>query len=708
MTFFSDDQASELRELFFESTSENLQALNEEGLQLEQHPGDAEVVRRVRRTVHTVKGDSAAVGFTAISEVAHELEDALTPAVAERQGARLAEVVFAAADLFTDMLSAYRQGNTPPSGDAVLRMVRTLASAPASAAAPATVSAKAPSRFVWNEYERMVMFEAASQGRKVLQVSMALDPQCAIKAAALQMVKNALNELGMILAFSPDESSSVDSADAFEAAISSSFDRETIIRKCKIPSLIADVAVTPFVVHAEAPADTILELDDVAPDVPEPVALEEVHAASASTQATTHENTLRVNAARVDAVLNLVGELIIGKSMLTQTLNEFSKRFPKDTLRSKFSDALAFQVRVMNDLQKAVMKVRMVPVDQLFRRFPRMVRDVSKACGKEVELVMQGQDTDLDKSILDILAEPLAHLVRNAVGHGIESTDDRIAAGKDPRGTIGLNAYHQGNQVVIEVSDDGNGIDRAKLAAKAFELGLVTTDELGRMNEYEVLQLIFHPGLSTADQVTNISGRGVGMDVVKTVLDRLKGNVTIDTTPGKGTKFYLRVPLTLAIIKALLFRAANRLYAIPLATVVEITRAHETDIHMVDNCEVLKLRDKVITLVRLSRLPGNALVRGKKLFVVVVSVGERTYGLAVDNMVGEEELVIKAIDDNLVATELVSGASILGDGTVVLILNTPAVVARFSKAEIASAPATPTPTPKASVPSTPADWRAGA
>jgi two-component system, chemotaxis family, sensor kinase CheA len=390
------------------------------------------------------------------------------------------------------------------------------------------------------------------------------------------------------------------------------------------------------------------------------------------------ENLLRVDADRIDSVMNLVGELIIAKSMMHQAINDFEKRFPKDALKGRFSDAMAFQARIMNDLQKSVMKIRMVPVEHLFRRFPRVVRDVAKSCGKEVSLVMTGQDTDLDKSILDMLAEPMAHLVRNCVDHGIEPPADRINAGKPAQGKVQLKAYHQGNQIVIEVEDDGRGVDRNRLVAKAIDAGIINQSEAAVLSEQEALNLAFHPGLSTADQVTAISGRGVGMDVVKTVLDRLKGTVSIRSTPGKGTSFLLKVPLTLAIIKALLFRVDDRIYAVPLASVVEITRAERADVHTVDNHDVVQLRGEVLALVHLRGLTQEA-ARAQKMFVIITALGDRKFGLVVDQLVGEEELVIKALDDHLVATDLVSGASILGDGTVVLILNIASVVGKLGR-----------------------------
>jgi two-component system chemotaxis sensor kinase CheA len=267
------------------------------------------------------------------------------------------------------------------------------------------------------------------------------------------------------------------------------------------------------------------------------------------------------------------------------------------------------------------------------------------------------------------------------VDHGIEAPAERINAGKPAHGTVSLDAYHQGNQIVIEVSDDGRGIDRSKLLAKAVERQIVSAADAALLGEQDVLNLVFHPGLSTADQVTTISGRGVGMDVVKTVLDRLKGVISIRTTPDKGTTFLLKVPLTLAIIKALLFRVGQRIYAVPLASVVEITRTRPSDIHRVDNHDVIQLRDDVLALVHLSSLSPEPRDPGK-MFVVVTSVGDRKFGLVVDALVGEDELVIKALDDHLVATELVSGASILGDGTVVLILNIASVVAKLGRSQM--------------------------
>lgn len=680
MSFFPEERSSELKELFFETASELLQTLNEEGLRLEQHPGDAEVVRGVRRTVHTLKGDSAACGLEVLSTLAHELEDVLTPEVAATSGSKLAEIVLNAADLFAAMLAAYRVEARPPSPAAIREQIRQLVANPEPRH---IVPYKLSGHFAWTEYEQTAIEHARADGSNIYNIALAVDPNCPMKAAAMQLVKNVLCELGTVLAVFPDSSIPAEQVDVMEFAVSSLQRPEAFDKKCRIPSVISDVLVE---VSASADPGATHNGSEVEADDSGDVLGLEQHpelVASENSLPTPQSSTakLRVDADRIDAVLNLVGELVIGKSMLMQSIGEFEKRFGKDPLRTKFSDAMAFQARVLNDLQKSVMKIRMVPVEQLFRRFPRVVRDVAKTCGKEVTVQISGEETDLDKSILDALSEPLTHLVRNSVDHGIEAPEERVSAGKPAQGTVRLNAFHQGNQIVIECSDDGRGIDRYKLVSKAVEKGILTHDEAERLSDGEALHLVFHPGLSTAEEVTAISGRGVGMDVVHTVVEQLKGTVSINTTPGMGTTFLLKVPLTLAIIKALMFRASDRLYAIPLASVLEIARASSSDVHRVDQHEVMQLRDQVLTLVRMAQLVRRGPIPlNKKIFVVVVAIGDRKFGLIVDRLVGEEELVIKALDDNFASTEMVSGASILGDGSVVLILNLSTVVTRLGKA----------------------------
>jgi two-component system, chemotaxis family, sensor kinase CheA len=749
MTNTPDERGMELRELFYETSQELLQALNEEALKLEKTPGDGEIVRSIRRTVHTLKGDSAACGLRELSELAHQFEDALSLEAAASHAA-VAEIAFATADIFAEMIAAYRTDtklpatknlsqkieeltagpkNPKPAPDAktpipkkangkraaaktsagtpVPRAAAKKTSAKASVtrkratqtgrskgnesklATPRTTPAKTPSPAavaLWTEYEKLAMTHAQAQGQDVLHVVVKIDPHCAMPIAGRQLVHNAIGTMGPIIAVRPDAKSPA-ATKFIEFVLASMQSAEQIAAKCKIPTIVEEVTTELLLAASAAPQPATLKVPLAAPagelEPEQETGSSETSAAPvpavAGAAPAMQENILRVEAGRIDSVLNLVGELIIGKSMLQQALNEFSKRYPKELLRGKFADAMAFQARVLNDLQRSVMKIRMVPVDQLFRRFPRMVRDVSRQCGREVELAVSGQDTDLDKGILDAIAEPLTHLVRNAISHGIESAEERRRQGKPAQGVVRLNAYHQGNQVVVEVGDDGRGIEAQRIRAKAIELGLTTPEDATKMTEAEILNFIFRPGFSTAEQVTEVSGRGVGMDVVQSVLHRLKASISVETRPGEGTTFRLKLPLTLAIIKALLFWVEQRLYAIPLNAVIEIARTQEADVHQVDNYEVLQLRNQVLPLLRLGR-PAPQGDRRSKLFVLVITVGERKYGLIVDALEGEEELVIKALDDQTFSTDLVSGASILGDGRVVLILNLPAVVEHVAKA----------------------------
>ncbi len=685
MTFPPEDRMTELRDLFFESAGELVQNLNEQALQLEKSPGDPETVRSLRRTVHTLKGDAAACGFRELSELAHEFEDVLTlenPAAAPL----VPDVALRAADVFAALLEAYRHNKKKlPDAQPLRAEIARLAHPGAADTTVKKPGKRALPVAHWSEYEQMAIAKAVEEGKRVYHVRVQLDLQCAMPIAARQMIKVALSALGEVLAVYPGDDAVVNRV---EIALASERSAEQIRTKCRIPTVAQSARVALWQGKASAGATTPAASSEPHTKSPMPATPDRKGIVSTTPEeapapiaSPASDNNLRVDAEKIDNVLNLVGELILAKSMWQQMLHEFGRRFPKDDLRGKFADVMAFQARALNDLQRSVMKIRMVPVEQLFRRFPRVVRDVARQSGKDIELVIKGGDTDLDKRILDALAEPLTHLVRNAIGHGIESGEERAQAGKRAQGTLRLHAYHQGNQVVIEVSDDGHGIEVGKVRQRALSQGLLSAEEAGLLSDAETLGLIFRPGFSTAAEITELSGRGVGLDVVQSVLDRLKGTVQIETEAGRGTTFRLRLPLTLAIIKALLFSVEHRLYAIALNSVVEITRTVENEVHQVENYEVLQLRDQVLPLLRLGAppQPGVESVH-RKIFVLVTSSNERRFGLIVDNLVGEEELVIKALDDQSISTDLVSGASILGDGRVVLILNLLALVERFTKA----------------------------
>jgi two-component system chemotaxis sensor kinase CheA len=691
VSFIPEDRGSELRALFFESAAELLQVINNAGLELEKRPADEDLIRGVRRAVHTLKGDSAACGFQKLSEIAHELEDVLSWQISQTHGTKLAEVVLAAVDTFESMLSAYQRQAEPPSTDPLRVLIHHLLQSPGQAqSAGDSPAARVRASFAWSEYERLMISEALLRGDNVYNVALRIDPKSVMRAAAFQLIRNVLHTCGTVIALRPEDNLAAAAVEVVEAAVASPHPLEHVSHRCQIPSVVSDVRVEPAD-HADSAEHQLLgdileaqaaQIAAKPHDSAEPSGAK--NSAGSSAVAAVAESTVRVDASRIDAVMNLVGELIIGKSMLNRTLAEFDARHSRDPIRTKLAETLAFQSRVLDELHKCVLKIRMVPVEQLFRRFPRVVRDIAKLCGKDIALEVAGEHTDLDKGILDALAEPLTHLVRNAVDHGIEPASERLGAGKQARGTVSLNAYHQGAQVVIEVHDDGRGIDLDLIREQAIRNALIKREDAERLTEPDLLNLIFEPGLSTASEVTEVSGRGVGMDVVRTVLDRLKGTVNVTSVKGKGTTILLRVPLTLASIQTLLFRVGGRLFAVPLSSVVEITRVSDSEIQRVDKREVLRLREQILTLVRLSSLKGiHAIDSGepkkKKSFVIVIGVAEKRFGLLVDSMVGEEELVIKALPGEIVSSDLVSGASILGDGTVVLILNVPAILSRLSR-----------------------------
>ena len=685
-----EDRNSELRALFFESANEILQSLNEAGLELEARPADEEVIRRVRRAVHTLKGDSAASGCQKLSELAHEVEDILTPQVGQKHGARFAEVVLAATDTFEAMLSAYQRGKKLPSLDTIHELIRSLLVEEETALTESSQEPSGlPAAFAWTEYERLMISEAVHRGESVFNVALRIDPNSLMRAAAFQLIRNVLHGCGTVIALRPEDNLAASTVEVVEAALASHHTEDILKQRCRIPTIVSEIRVERAATEASEHAllGDVLEAQAAkfVADVSEKkdVSAAPKQAPANSAAVALAESTLRVDANRIDAVMNLVGELIIGKSMLHRALTEFDQRHARDPVRAKLAEALGFQSRVLDELHKCVLKIRMVPVEQLFRRFPRVVRDVAKHCGKDVALDVAGENTDLDKSILDALNEPLMHLVRNAVDHGIEPADERLTAGKPARGTVSLNAFHQGTQVVIEVRDDGRGIDPPLVRHQAIKQGIIKPEEAARLTDQEALNLIFEPGFSTAAEITEVSGRGVGMDVVRSVLDKLKGTVHINTQKGRGTTFQLRAPLTLASIQTLLFRVGGRLFAVPLSSVVEISRIQENEIHRVDQREVLRLRNQILTLVRLEQLSRlralDSEPQKKKHFVIVIGAAEKRFGLVVDSMVGEEELVIKALPSDIVPSDLVSGASILGDGTVVLILNVPAVLSRLSR-----------------------------
>ncbi len=385
----------------------------------------------------------------------------------------------------------------------------------------------------------------------------------------------------------------------------------------------------------------------------------------------TKEQTIRVDVKRLDQLMNLIGELVLAKNRLIKIYNDVEERYEGEKFLEELNQVVSSISIVTTDLQIAVMKTRMLPIGKVFNKFPRLVRDLSRELGKKVRLIIEGEDTELDKSIIEEIGDPLVHMIRNAIDHGIEPPEERRKLGKPEEGTIWLRAYNEGNMIVIEIKDDGRGMDPEKLKKKAIEKGIITPQEAENMSDKEAFMLIFKPGFSTADKVTSVSGRGVGMDVVKTNIEKLNGIIEVDSVPGKGTTFKLKIPLTLAIIQALLVASQEDLFAVPLSNVIETVRIVEEDIYTIEGRSVLKLRDEVLPLVNMADIFNieKVLMPEKYLYVVILGLGATKIGLIVDRFIGQEEIVIKSLGEFLKGLPGIAGATIRGDGRVTLIVD---------------------------------------
>ncbi len=397
-------------------------------------------------------------------------------------------------------------------------------------------------------------------------------------------------------------------------------------------------------------------------------------AAKPTHQATQVEQTIRVDVSRLDSLVNLVGELVLSRNMLSQIAGELENKFENEYLVEQLLVATNAIGMNTTELQLAIMKTRMIAIGKVFNKFPRVVRDIARDTGKEIELIISGEETELDKQVIESIGDPLLHMIRNSCDHGVETPEVRLSKGKPRMGTVNLSAYHEGNHVVIEIKDDGAGMDPDKLKRKAIEKGVITVDEAKNMDDKQAFSLIFKAGFSTAEKITNISGRGVGMDVVRTNIEKLNGIITIDSRINEGSTFYLKLPLTLAIIQALLVEVAGETFAIPLASVVETVRITNEEIHSFEGSEVLKLRDRVLSLIRLDEAFALDELEQDEIYVVVVALAEKQLGFIVDKLIGQEEIVIKSLGDYLGGNPGIAGATITGDGRVRLILDVAGVI----------------------------------
>ena len=665
-------------DMFLDESHEHLQSLNEGLLRLEENMEEIDAVNDIFRNAHTLKGMSATMGFAKIAELTHEMEDVLD--LVRKSQLKLNEdimdTLFKCLDSLEQMVDSVGNGEAEDVVD-VSDLVAKLSSISKGTPAPAaaTPAAAAPAaaggntgmaEMEFDDIDLDVMKKAKEAGMNLFHAKITLMETCVLKAARSVMVMQALDEVGdVIKSVPPAEDLEQEKFErSFEIIIATSADAQAVQNAVDTVSEIEDVhveSVDPDKVGkgaAPAPAAAAPAAKPAAPAAKK----EAAKPAAAAPKKQHQSQSVRVDIEKLDTLMNLMGELVINKVRLEQIGQTHRLTDLMETLEQ--------MDRVTGDLQNIVMKVRMVPVSAVFNRFPRMVRDVSKELGKEINLTIEGEETELDRTVIDEIGDPIMHLLRNSLDHGVESPDVREAKGKSRTGEVGLIARHEGNNVVIMITDDGAGIDASKIRRKAVEKGMVTQSEADSLDDADAVRLIFLPGFSTAEQITDISGRGVGMDVVRSKIEALSGHVDVETHIDEGSIFKIKLPLTLAIIQAMLVRVQEEMYAIPLTSIDSTINIEPSDIQTVQNKEVIVLRGEIIPIIRMEEaLQVPHTKDSDEHFVVVVHAGEAKAGIVVDNLIGQQEIVIKTLGNLFAGLKLFGGATVLGDGRVALILD---------------------------------------
>ncbi|MGG3969095.1 chemotaxis protein CheA [Geobacillus stearothermophilus] len=658
-------------DLFIDESKEHLQAINERLLELEKTPEDMSVVNDIFRSAHTLKGMSATMGFEDLANLTHQMENVLDGIRNRRLSVtpELLDVIFEAVDHLEAMISSIAAG-----GDGTRDVRRTVEQLKRieQGEMPNKQAAREepPLEHAYGEFEYHVLEQAKEQGFSVYEIRVRLRDDCLLKAARVYMVFEQLNEVGEIVKAMPP----------VEMLEEEQFDREflvTVVSKAPADELqkrlmgiseIDDVKVS-MLSSNEPPAES-----EKAAAPQQPAAMEQAAAVQAEAEAPEKQTakqatkTIRVNIERLDMLMNLFEELVVDRGRLEQISRELN--------HAELTETVERMSRISSDLQTIILNMRMVPVETVFNRFPRMVRQLARELGKKVRLDVIGAETELDRTVIDEIGDPLVHLLRNALDHGIEAPDVRAARGKPEEGTIQLRAYHSGNHVFIEIEDDGAGISREKVLKKAINRGIVSPEAAEHLTDEQVYELIFAPGFSTADHISDISGRGVGLDVVKSTIESLGGTVAVDSRPGQGSLFSIQLPLTLSIISVLLVQIAAETYAIPLSSIMETALIRKEDVFYVHNQPVIDFRGKVVPLVRLKdvfAVPGVS-DDSETVPAVIVRKGEKLAALAVDSFIGQQEVVLKSLGNYLSSVFAISGATILGDGRVALIIDCNALV----------------------------------
>ncbi|MCT4688248.1 chemotaxis protein CheA [Vallitalea sp.] len=681
---------SQYLEIFIEESKEHLQSLNESLLELEKNTDNVELINEVFRVAHTLKGMAATMGYKRMQKLTHDMENVLSEI---RNGsikveANLLDVLFQCLDALEQYVDLIVESGSEGDNDNQniidkLNMIlnNDVQESDTNNNAESTNDTSVKEELIsdsekrkhininFTDFEKNAISKAYEEDFKVYGITIYISESCVLKSARAFIVFRTLEKLGQVIKSYPVVQDIEDEKfdNNFSTFIVTKENSSNIIKELSSIAEVTEVLTDEINIISEQKQEVVEQQTNIVGN--DRKTTKENNTSNKTNLSKPKTNrTVRVDIERLDTLMNLVSELIIIKNGLeTIELKNTSQNF---------NEQIEYLERITTNLHDAVMKVRMVPIERVFNRFPRLIRDLSRKLNKKIELHMSGEETELDRTVIDEIGDPLVHLLRNAGDHGLETPDIRVKAGKDPVGNIDLRAYQDGNNVIIEVNDDGNGIDVNKIKNKAISNGVLSAEQADSMSDQEIIELLFRPSFSTAEKISDVSGRGVGLDVVKTKIEALGGDIEVKTELNKGSKFIIRLPLTLAIIQALMVNLGEEKYAIPLNTIQNIEDVLISDIKYIQNQEVINLRGHVIPIIRLHDKLDIPSVDAEKdsLTVVIVNKGEKQAGIVVDSLIGQQEIVIKTLGKYLTNIKLIAGATILGDGEVALILDVNSLV----------------------------------
>ncbi|MEG0260455.1 MAG: chemotaxis protein CheA [Lysinibacillus sp.] len=681
-------EVNQYLEMFIEESKEHLQACSQHLLELEKNPEDLAIVGEIFRSAHTLKGMSATMGFEDLADLTHKMENVLDAIRNDKIKVtpEILDVVFESVDHLEEMVMDIASG-----GDGKRDVSATVASlnqiesgesgAPAPIVAVTEVAATTVESITgaleYDSFEQTVISQSAEQGFNAFEIAVTLREDCLLKAARVFMVFEILEKDGDVIKSSPSVEKLEDEQfdQLFYVAFVTKESAEDMQKKLMKVSEV-DVVTVTTITKEHLNHTSQQPIVEITPVITEGVPATNGTASQKATPAKTSKanvavgnKTIRVNIERLDILMNLFEELVIDRGRLQSIATEVN--------HTELNETVERMSRVMGDLQTIILTMRMVPVETVFNRFPKMIRQLSRDLNKKINLEIIGAETELDRTVIDEIGDPLVHLIRNSVDHGIENPEVRLAKGKPEEGTVELRAYHSGNYVFIEIEDDGAGINRDKVLAKALAKGVVTQEQSNAMSDRQINELILASGFSTADVISDVSGRGVGLDVVKTTIESLGGNISIESTQDVGSVFSIQLPLTLSIISVMLVEIEKEIYAIPLSSIIETSIIRSSEIMNAHNQKVIDFRGKVVPLVFLEEIfevPRNEVQDDEFHSVVIVRKGDKLAGLVVDSFIGQQEIVLKSLGNYLTNIFAISGATILGNGKVALIVDCNALI----------------------------------